>query len=262
MTKRWHSAKQKDTSWEGVGGWYNDLVGQKGHYYHSQVVLPGVLKLLNIPKDGDSAVLDLACGQGVLARQLPDNVHYTGVEISPMLVKAAKAEEKHPRREFIVGDASKPLNLKKKHYSHAAIILALQNIEHGCGAIENAACHLREAGKLAIVLNHPCFRIPRQSSWQVDEAKKMQYRRVDRYHTEMSIPIQAHPGKKEHSPTTWSFHTPLSTYFLWLQNAGFKILMLEEWYSDKMSIGKKGKMENRSREEIPLFLTILAEAGA
>jgi hypothetical protein len=33
---------------------------------------------------------------------------------------------------------------------------------------------------------------------------------------------------------------------------------MEEWISDKQSSGKFAKMENRSREEIPLFLLLQA----
>lgn len=245
------------TSWEGVGDWYNDLVGEKGHYYHKSCIIPGVLKLFNFDIRQENALLDLACGQGVLARNLPKEVRYTGIDISPTLIKAAKAESR--ALEFLVGDVSKPLQTNKKDYTHVAIILALQNIEHPQKVIQNCAMHLRSGGKCLIVLNHPCFRIPRQSSWGVDEKQKMQYRRIDRYCSEMKIPIQAHPGKKGSlEKETWSFHHPLASFIRWLHDSRFQISLIEEWCSDKESIGKKGKMENRSRSEIPLFMAILA----
>src|SRR5262249_49920639 len=109
------------------------------------------------------------------------------------------------------------------------------------------------------VLNHPCFRIPRQSSWQVDSEKKIQYRRLDRYLSPMQIPINAHPSKGERSATTLSFHHPLSAYSQWLRDAGFVISCMEEWCSDKVSTGSAAKMENRSRAEFPLFLTLLSQ---
>jgi len=34
---------------------------------------------------------------------------------------------------------------------------------------------------------------------------------------------------------------------------------MEEWISDKKSTGAKARMENRSREEFPLFLALLAQ---
>lgn len=252
-----HSQK-KNTSWEKVGNWYNGIVGNEGHYYHRTIILPGVLRLLSLKSDSQGALLDLACGQGVLARQLPKNISYTGVDISASLIKAAKEASKGMKSEFYVGDASKPLPLSKNDYDFVTILLALQNIEEGKKVVENAKKHLKKGGKFLIILNHPCFRIPRQSSWVVDSAKKTQYRRLDRYFGQMKIPIQMHPGKGASSETTWSFHHPLATYSEWLFNNGFHISKIEEWCSDKVSDGKNATMENRSRDEFPMFMAILA----
>lgn len=246
------------TSWESVGNWYNGIVGNEGHYYHQKLIFPGILRLLEIKAQSNFSLLDLACGQGVLAHQLPKSIFYTGIDLSTTLIKAAKQGAPTKNQEFIVSDVSKPLPVQKKDYAAATVVLALQNIEHANKVIQNAMEHLAPQGKLLIILNHPSFRIPRQSSWEVDEQKKIQYRRVDRYFNEMKIPIQMHPGKGAASPTTWSFHHPLSTYSQWLYDAGFQILKIEEWCSDKQSTGKQAKMENRSREEIPLFMAILA----
>lgn len=249
---------KKNTSWDSVGNWYNDIVGNEGHYYHRKLILPGVIRLLELNEQTQGSLLDIACGQGVLARQLPEKLLYTGIDISPALIKAAKQASTNKGHEFIVGDASKALTLQKKDYHYATLLLALQNIEHGEKVVQNAAKHLQQHSKFLIILNHPCFRIPRQTSWSIDPAKKTQYRRVDRYFGEMKIPIQMHPGKGADSPATWSFHHPLATYSQWLFNAGFQIMKIEEWCSDKVSTGKQASMENRSREEIPLFMAILA----
>lgn len=246
------------TSWEKVGSWYNGIVGNEGHYYHQTLILPGILRLLNLSEKSNYALLDLACGQGVLARQLPKQMNYTGIDLSPTLIKSAKQASTNKTHEFVVGDVSKPITLKKNDYDYATIVLALQNIEDGAKVIENAMRHLRPQGKLLIILNHPCFRIPRQSSWEIDENKKIQFRRIDRYLSPLKIPIQMHPGKGESSPSTYSFHHPLSAYSDWLCKAGFQIAKIEEWSSDKVSSGKNAKMENRSRDEIPLFMAILA----
>ena len=69
--------------------------------------------------------------------------------------------------------------------------------------------------------------------------------------------VTMHPGEAK-SPLTWSFHQPISAYTKMLTDNGFVIEKLEEWTSDKESVGKAGKMENRARAEFPLFLAILA----
>jgi ubiquinone/menaquinone biosynthesis C-methylase UbiE len=244
------------TSWQPVSDWYNSAVGADGHYFHQHVVLPNVLRLMKLQPN--SSVLDLACGQGVLARQLPKEVYYQGYDISRALIDAAKKQDKQENHQYSVADVARDsLPLQKKDFSHATVILALQNIAQPDKTIRIAGQYLRKGGQCVVVLNHPCFRIPRHSSWGIDEAKKLQYRRVDRYMTPLNIPILAHPGKSN-SPSTSSFHFPLSFYVEAFAKEGFMIEHLEEWQSDKKSVGKAAKMENRSRNDFPLFLTLVA----
>lgn len=243
------------TSWESVGKWYDKAVGKEGHYYHKHVVIPNVLKFI---KEKDR-VLDLACGQGILARHLPKGVEYVGVDISKSLIEAAKKYDRKPGHSYFVRDITKSINIEKKGFSCAVCLLALQNIEKPEDVFRNASQLLDEGGTLIFVINHPCFRIPRQSSWGVDEPKKLQYRRIDRYMSPIKIPIQAHPSQGKESPSTLSFHYPISLYSNWLHNSGFTIDLIEEWCSDKVSTGKAAKMENRAREEIPMFLAIVAK---
>ena len=245
---------KQDTSWNNVHKWYDEAVGKEGHYYHTHVIIPNTLKLLSLP---DTAkILDLACGQGVLARNLPKGVSYLGVDASSSLIKKAREYNRIKEHNFLSSDLTLPLKLKET-FTHSTVLMAIQNIEKPLEVLKNAYQGLDPKGKLLLVLNHPCFRIPRQSSWQIDEPKKLQYRRVDRYMTPMTIPILTHPGQQD-SPKTLSFHYPLSSYTKFIKEAGFSIDVMEEWCSTKRSVGKAAAMENRSREEFPLFLAILA----
>lgn len=247
-----------DTTWETSSSWYDKIVGAKGHYYHQQVIIPSVLKILESEKKSQPYLLDLACGQGVLARHLPKAMKYFGVDGSESLIRSAKKYDLKSIHQFLVHDLSLPLELPHKEFSHTTCILAAQNLSSTAPLFRSAFAHLRKSGQFIIVLNHPCFRIPRQSSWGVDEQKKLQYRRVDRYMTELKIPIQTKMGSKETSEQTWSFHYPISYFIAELKAAGFLIEQIEEWCSDKKSTGKTASMENRSRQEFPLFMTIVA----
>ncbi len=243
------------SSWDAAEKWYSGCVGEKGHYYHQSVILPNVLRMLNLNKQ--NSLLDLGCGQGVLARQISDSIEYFGIDLSQKLIDEAKKRTLRKNCTFLCGDATaKKLPLDKTDFDRAACILALQNMEHGEGAIQSAARHLKHKGQLLLVLNHPCFRIPRQSGWGVDEKASLQYRRMNGYLSPMNIPLQISPGKGEKSEIFHSYHHPLSDYVLWLSKAGFLIHSLEEWISDKKSEGAKARMEDRARREIPLFLAL------
>lgn len=241
------------TSWEKISDWYDRAVGEKGHYFHQNVIFPQLLPLLK----GAKRVLELGCGQGVLARNLGNDTEYVGVDLSPSLIEQAK-ERAEPKHLFVYGDATQNPKLPKSEFTDAVFLLSLQNIEEPLKALQFTAHHLVKGGKLFLVLNHPCFRIPRQASWQIDEKNKILFRRLDRYLSELKIPIKANPSKKD-SIVTWSFHYSLSQITQWLAQAGFVVREMHEWCSDKKSFGSASKMENRAREEFPLFLTIVGE---
>lgn len=71
-------------NWNASEKWYTDCVGEKGHYYHQTIVLPSSLKLLGLKKE--MSLLDLGCGQGVLARSIPEGVLYQGIDNSEALL--------------------------------------------------------------------------------------------------------------------------------------------------------------------------------
>ncbi len=246
------------SEWDAAEPWYSGCVGEKGHYYHRAVVLPNVLRLLHL-KAGDS-LLDIGCGQGVLSRHLPPNITYHGIDVSQKLIAEARRQQHAPHFRFDVIDATGDTALlQKTDFDKAVFILSLQNMAHGEKAIATAKRHLKNRAVLLLVLNHPCFRIPRQSGWGVDAAAKIQYRRMNCYLTPLDIPLQIHPAKGQKSETFYSYHHPLSDYFLWLTNHGFSVETVEEWVSDKKSEGAAARMEDRARKEIPLFLTLKAK---
>jgi SAM-dependent methyltransferase len=244
-----------DSSWENSHKWYNDIVGPQGHFYHTTLVLPNTLRLLNL--NFNSTLLDVACGQGVLSRNIPKIQKYSGYDLSKGLVAEAVKLNKLKFANFFVHDAQKTLPDDLGKFSHAACLLALQNIPEPLEVFKSIAPHIENGGRFVFVLNHPSFRIPRMSGWLIDEKKKLQSRRVDRYMSAQKIPIATNPSKED-SETTWSFHYPLSYFCQSLKKAGFCIETIEEWCSTKTSTGKMATQENRARKEFPLFMAISA----
>lgn len=238
-----------DTSWEIVASWYDKIVGKSGHYFHEEIIFPKLKKLCAF--DANSKILDMGSGTGVLANHIPKGASYLGIDASPEMVKKTNAK-------CLVHDLTKPLILKEKDFTHIIFILSLQNMKDPAQALKNASDHLSDKGSIYLILNHPYFRIPRQTSWGIDEEKKIQYRRIDRYLSPLEIPITMNPGTAN-SATTFSYHFPLSTYINILGDLNLGITHMEEWISEKVSTGKSAKTENRARSEFPLFLFLIAK---
>jgi SAM-dependent methyltransferase len=257
------AAPAAHTSWNKVADWYTDHLKERGDY-QEDLIFPGALKLLEARAGG--TYIDLACGEGSFLQGLVRQIRrgtLIGIDAAPKLISHAQQQlrpTKDLRIETIVGDVSKPQSaLKGIQADGITCLMAIQNIEDIVGVFRLAAATLKANGQFLIVMNHPCFRQPRQSGWGWDEGRKLQYRRIDRYKSGYEMPIIAHPGAAP-SVSTLSYHRPLETYINALGEAGLAVNRLEEWSSKKISTsGPRAKAENTAREEIPLFLAIRAQ---
>ena len=257
--------KQQNGSWEVGSRWYRKIVGEKGHEYHQAVILPKLQRLLqlnNVAEDSTIKVLDLACGNGILGRTLCQQVEYLGIDIAESLIHDARQRDRHPLHSYLCDDVTAcGARLPQRSFSHAAIVLSLQNMERPERCLQLAAEALLPGGTLCVVVNHPCFRIPRHSSWQVDTKGHRQFRRVDSYSSSMKVALELHPSRGEESPTLMSHHFSLATLFGWLSAAHFSIEQLEEWHSHKKSEGGAARREDYARSQFPLFLALRAKTN-
>ena len=240
---------QNPRGWNDVADWYDGWVGKGGSDHHRQLALPALLEVLDL-RPGIS-VLDVGAGSGVLAPAvLEAEAHYTGIDVSPKLI--AKARRYHGKQaRFLVGDAR---HLAKQvgdtRFDRCVFLLSIQDMDPLYDVIRSAADVLAEGGSLAILMTHPCFRIPRQSGWGFEEQRKIQYRRIDRYLTPLKIPM------KQHSQgATQSFHRPLSAYVNTLADCGLLVDRLNEITTYQEG---KTRAEKRANEEFPLFVALRA----
>lgn len=251
----------RDTSWDRVASWYDDLLDDKGNDHYENVILPGAVRLIE-PHAG-MRVLDVACGQGQLCRRLASaGAHAVGVDLSPQLIAAAKRREDGERggggAEFQVADARELLTVTPalRDFDVAACVMALANIDPLEPVFTGVHAALKPGGIFAIIISHPSFRAAGQTSWEWDARLGKQYRRIDGYLSNGHKRIQMHPGA-DPSVVTWTFHRPLQTYTRLLSAAGFAITTLEEWPGMRVSTsGPRAHEENRARREIPLFLAL------
>lgn len=247
--------KTTATHWGNVAESYDKHLSNDATY-HSEVIWPNLKRLL--ADVSDKSVLDVACGQGYFSELLSgEGANVTAFDMGADLIAIAKKNaEKNSKNKihYFVADAQN-FSIGDK-FDVAICILALQNIENAKGTIESIKKSLKPKGKVILILNHPAFRIPKHSSWQYDQ--DIQYRRVDTYMSEEKIKLDMTPGKKKQNEKeyTYSFHRPLQYYFKLFANAGFAVTRLEEWVSNRESVGKHAVRENKARHEFPLFMCV------
>lgn len=245
---------KKDTSWNEVADWYDKYLNEEPDSYQKQVVLPNLLRLLDIKKG--ETVLDLACGTGYFSREFDaQGAKVSGADLSPKLIQIAK--EHSPKTiEYYKSSADDLKIFPDENFDKIVIVLAIQNIAEVKKMLAECNRVLKKDGTMFIVMNHPVFRVPKGSSWGWDEENKKQYRRIDKYLSESKEEIEMHPGL-EPGVKTFTFHRSLQYYFKLFNNTGFAVSRMEEWISHKKSLeGSRQSEEDRTRREIPLFLML------
>ncbi len=242
------------TSWDHVAGWYDGWVGGSGSRYHRSIAIPVALRLLDArPRE---RVLDVGCGQGVLAPHLAAaGAVCVGVDASPAMV--AIARRRHGREgTFHVADAGRLDRPEVRRrlgapFDAGIFLLSVQDMDPLETIIRSVSRVLRPQARIVLVLTHPAFRVPRHSGWTSDPSHGRVSRRVDAYLRPMAVPLDGRPG----AGGTTTFHRPLSAYVSALAGEGFAVDALEEPADDP---GLRGRGEHRINADIPLFLALRA----
>lgn len=249
----------RETSWERVATWYDGWVGDAGSTYHRELAIPATLDLLQ-PQPGEE-ILDVGGGQGVLAPYLVEaGAHVTVVDASARLIAAAKRRHARLRdARFLVGDARRlqaVSGLAPQSFDAATFLLSIQDMDPLDDVVRGIDRALRPAARAVLLMTHPAFRQPRHSGWGFDEGRKLTYRRIDGYLTEMAVPMKSLGG----GLPTRSFHRPISRYVNALAEAGFAtdaMLELPDLPPDRRP-GKAARGDARANAEIPIFLGLRA----
>ena len=257
--KKKRSRKEHVTSWGNVAAWYDKhLEGGDNDTYHEKVIYPNLLRILGDLKG--KHILDLACGQGQFSRTMArGGAFVVGTDIGKELLAIAEKKSKDYKFKIFFHNASAHdlYMIKDASQDIVICILAIQNIEKLHETIAEVSRVLKHDGRFIVVLNHPTFRIPRESAWGYDEHEKKQYRRVSSYLSESKVKIDMTPGSVKDKKFTVSFHRPLQVYMKALAKEHLAITRLEEWISHRRSEGgPRQEVEDTARKEIPLFMCI------
>ena len=244
--------------WDELADWYNGWVGKGGSKYHQRLAIPTVMKLLD--PQSEEQILDVGAGQGVLAPFIhKTGATYTGVDVSTRLLNFARKNHKGMGR-FVRCDAAKlhlSSELQVGSFDAAVFLLSIQDMNPLNQIFSSAEKILKPQSRIVLLMTHPAFRIPRQSGWGFDEKRKLQYRRIDRYLTPLTVPMKPYASGK--SGVNISFHRPIHHYVNGLTSLGFNISKMEEVPVGSQSLKQKRSSAEKSADnEIPVFLGLCA----
>jgi ubiquinone/menaquinone biosynthesis C-methylase UbiE len=256
------SGGPRETSWERVATWYDGWIGDHGSAYHRELAIPAALDLLT-PRAGER-ILDVGGGQGVLAPALAEaGAEVTVVDASERLIAAAKRRHGRVRGvRLLVGDARRlpaVAGLTERHFDAAVFLLSIQDMDRLEDVVRGVSWALGQRSRVVLLMTHPAFRQPRHSGWGTDEARKLTYRRVDSYLSEMAVPMKSLGG----GLPTRSFHRPVSSYVNALAAEGFltdAMLEIPDLPPDRRP-GRAARGDVRANAEIPIFLAMRAVRG-
>ncbi len=233
--------------------WYDATVGVRGSPHHRKAAIPTVMRLAEVAKG--ELVLDGGCGQGVLAHHvLTAGGRYLGVDASAAMIRLAR--RRRDGVDFEVGDArdlTGTTSVEPGSVAVAVLMLSVQDMDPLDTVVASVARTLRPGGRVVLFLVHPAFRPPRGSGWGFDEARKLVYRRVERYLTPAAVPMKAYAEVSDaQRGATISFHRPVQDYVAELVANGMVIDAFEELPDPVTFPDKAGS------PEIPLFLALRA----
>ena len=151
---------------------YDDIADFYDDFYGDQVQDPATDALLELTGElAGRRVLDLACGQGRLAREVARRgAAVAGLDLSSALIgKASAPEQEHPLGiTYLVGDAADASFLPEASFDIILCGLSFTDFDDLDGVLANVARWLAGQGRFVFSMPHPCFpgSGPVPSSWQ------------------------------------------------------------------------------------------------
>jgi len=215
--------------WATLADWFDENQGDAGDLWHRTLIFPGILKVVGNVKGRD--ILDVGCGNGSLARILARMENrVTGVDVSAGIIEHAKRREAADSLgvAYFASEAANLSRFDANSFDLVTSCMALMDLSDAAGAIREMGRVVRHSGRCVMLFSHPCFDIPRASSWLVETgfSRTMTLSlRLERYREVFSEWLRW-SDKVDHEML--AYHRPLSWYFRAIRDAGLAVTMLDE----------------------------------
>ncbi|MBJ7594077.1 MAG: class I SAM-dependent methyltransferase [Candidatus Dormibacteraeota bacterium] len=209
-------------TWSDIAGWYDELV-QAGSGTH-ETALACLVGLL--PDLHGSAVLDVACGQGLATRALLDSGadQVIGTDSSATMVELARKHGASAGKpiSYVVDDAQNLDAFEDASFDGATCQLALMDIPDLPATLRAVRRVLKPAGWFVFVIGHPCFLAPNSVTLTgADGAAGV----FSNGYFEERFWRSSNPNGVRRAGT---YHRPLSAYLNAVLVAGFRLEAVDE----------------------------------
>ncbi len=158
----------KNNFWnENVEPWTQ--VVDSGAIASRHVTSPAIIKAITDFKL--ASVLDVGCGEGWIARALPPQTQYVGIDGSEGLIKKAKDRSRHSFETVSYEQFAQ--GLWKAPQSFQGIVFNYSLLDENLSPIlKRAKSLLMPEGNILIQTLHPCFKMPKyEDGWNTEDFK-------------------------------------------------------------------------------------------
>jgi ubiquinone/menaquinone biosynthesis C-methylase UbiE len=245
-----------NATYNDIAEWYDRYLDERPIYY--EVLRPSVLDLAGGLQG--TAVCDLACGQGWVARDLARRgARVTGLDLAHnLLALARRYEEQEPLGiVYLEGDAQYGDPLPDGGFSGCVCIMALTNIPDLAAVFGTVRRILVPGGWLVFAIPHPCFDTPDAVWTELRDPAHPVGRVVTGYFDERRWLASGQSDARGVRGRVAEYHRMLSTYLNTISTAG---LILERMVEPRASAAQAE--QNPGAREIPRLLLVRARRGA
>lgn len=239
--------------WEANASFWIQIIREGRDRYRTELTDPAVMDAIG--SAGDRTILDAGCGEGYLSRALAKaGATVTGIDLSAPLIVAAKAAvpaDGMPVR-FDVGSLY-DLPYKDNGFDVVVCNHAINDLREPGTAIREFARVLRPAGRLVILMLHPCFYNSHLERDLAEPARTVAMSYFSERRIEQTFKVDGLTSPAAN--TAW--FRPLEYYIEQLSQSSFVITGLTEPHPQAKQISDDAWW--REKFIRPLFMLITAE---
>ncbi len=221
------------SQWNNKADFWDKLHGEKGNKFHNKLVGPNVEKLLGDVKG--KLILDVGCGNGVMARRLFDlGGIITAIDFSSELIKKAKAYEDYiDKINYLVLDATEEkslLSLGEKRFDAVISTMALMDMPEIFPLFSASMKLLKSDGCFVFVTSHPSFNsnLPIMSIETEEKDGEIIVRHALKITHYLEPKVQKAMGAPNEPNPHYFYHRPLNLLLGEAFRAGLVLDALEE----------------------------------